>query len=171
MTDTRPKDEVAATDETTTLMGFLRHQRAFLIRKASALSEEQARIAACPPSDLTLLGLVRHAGEAERYWAKNAFAGSDVPSLYCGAEHPDGDRDGDFHPPADATMAEALAVLRTEMADADAIYGDASLDDLERSGRAMYTLRWILVHLIEEYARHLGHTDLIREAIDGETGE
>jgi hypothetical protein len=68
-------------------------------------------------------------------------------------------------------MAEALAVLRTEMADADAIYGDASLDDLERSGRAMYTLRWILVHLIEEYARHLGHADLIREAIDGETGE
>lgn len=171
MSDVRPKDEVAAADEMTTLMGFLRHQRAFLVRKASALSEEQTRIAACPPSDLTLLGLVRHAGEVERYWAKNAFAGNDVPSLYCGAQHPEGDRDGDFHPPPDATMAEALAVWRAEMADADVIYGDASLDDLERSGRAFYTLRWILVHLIEEYARHLGHADLIREAIDGETGE
>ncbi|MCL1602182.1 MAG: DinB family protein [Actinomycetia bacterium] len=68
-------------------------------------------------------------------------------------------------------MDEALEVLRVEIADADGIYGDATLDDLERSERSFYSLRWILAHLIEEYSRHLGHTDLIREAIDGQTGE
>jgi hypothetical protein len=68
-------------------------------------------------------------------------------------------------------MEVALAVLRDEADDADAIYRDAALDDIERSARSFYSLRWILVHLIEEYARHLGHADLIREAIDGQKGE
>lgn len=171
MSDTWPKDEVAVTDEFTTLTAFLRHQREFLLRKASGLTEEQGRIASCPPSDLTLLGLVRHAVEVERYWAKMSFAGHDVGFQYSGSAHPEGDKDGDFHPPLDATMDEALAALRGEAADADAIYRDAELDDLERCERSLYSLRWILVHLIEEYARHLGHADLIREAIDGQTGE
>ena len=68
-------------------------------------------------------------------------------------------------------MDEAFAALRGEAAEADAIYGDAALDDLERCERSLYSLRWILIHLIEEYARHPGHADLIREAIDGQTGE
>ncbi len=171
MTGSWPKDDVAATDEFTTLMAFLGHQRAFLIRKASELTEEQVRFASSPPSDLTLLGLIRHAGEVERYWAKNAFAGLEIGSLYCGEAHPQRDPDGDFHPPAGATMDDALAVLRDETAHADAIFGDANLDDIERSERGLYSLRWILIHLIEEYARHLGHADLIREAIDGQRGE
>lgn len=171
MTGTWPKDEVATQDESTTLKAFLAHQRDFLFRKASGLTDAQVRVAACPPSDLTLLGLVRHAGEVERYWAKNQFAGLEIESLYCGNAHPDGDTDGDFHPPSDATMGDALAVWREEIADADAIYREANLDGIERSERGIYSLRWILVHLIEEYARHLGHADLIREAIDGETGE
>lgn len=171
MTETSPKDEVAATDELATLMSFLGHQRAFLERKALGLTEEQVRIASCPPSDLTLLGLIRHAGEVERYWAKNSFAGLEIGSLYCGEAHPEGDPDGDFHAPRDATIAEALEVWRDEAADADEIYRAADLDEIERSDRAFYSLRWILVHLIEEYARHLGHADLLREAIDGETGE
>jgi hypothetical protein len=171
MTDAWPKDEVAATDEFTTLLAFLAHQREFLIRKASGLTEEQSRTASCLPSDLTLLGLVRHAVEVERHWAKKSFTGVDVGFLYCGSAHPEGDEDGDFHPPSGATMGEAVAALRTEAAEADAIYGEASLDDMERSERSFYTLRWILVHLIEEYSRHLGHADLIREAIDGQTGE
>ena len=171
MTDSWPRDEVAAADEFATLSAFLGHQRDFLIRKASGLTEEQGRTASCPPSDLTLLGLVRHSVEVERHWAKKSFAGLDVGFAYCGSAHPDGDMDGDFHPPPGATMDEALDRLRVEIADADAIYGDATLDDLERSERSFYSLRWILVHLIEEYSRHLGHADLIREAIDRETGE
>lgn len=171
MTEPWPKDEVAAEDEQTTLLAFLGHQRKFLIRKASGLNDEQVRTASCPPSDLTLLGLVRHAAEVDRYWTKTAFAGLDVGHLYAYEAHTGADPDGDFHPPADATMDEALAVLTAEAADADAIYRDASLDAIERCERGFYSLRWILIHLVEEYARHLGHADLIREAIDGQTGE
>jgi len=171
MTENWPKDEVATADEFETLTAFLGHQREFLTRKTSGLTEEQMRTAACPPSDLTLLGLVRHAAEVERHWAKKSFAGSDIGFIYCGSAHPEGDKDGDFHPPSDATMDEAVAVLREEADDADAIYRSAALDDIERSERSFYSLRWILVHLIEEYARHLGHADLVREAIDGQRGE
>ena len=76
MTGTRPKDEVATQDESTMLKAFLVHQREFLFRKASGLTDAQVRVAACPPSDLTLLGLVRHAGEVERYWAYCILANS-----------------------------------------------------------------------------------------------
>jgi len=171
MSDVWPKDEVAAEDERTTLLAFIGHQRNFLMRKASGLSDDQVRIASCPPSDLTLLGLVRHAAEVESHWAKKNFAGLDVKRPFGGESHPDGDPDGEFHPPPDATLDEALAVLRAEAKDADEIYAGASLDDVENSERGLYSLRWILTHLIEEYARHLGHADLIREAIDGQTGE
>lgn len=167
MSDSRPKDEVAAADERATLMAFLRHQRRFLIRKASGLTDEQVRLASCPPSDLTLLGLVRHAAEVERYWAKTSFGGLDVGHLY----ESEADPDGDFHPPPEATLADALEILRDEADEADRIYAGARLDDIEKCDRNFYSLRWILVHLIEEYARHLGHADLIRQAIDGQTGE
>lgn len=171
MDDLWPKDEVATESEKTTLLAFLGHQRNFLIRKASGLTDEQVRLASCPPSDLTLLGLVRHVAEVERGWAKRSFAGMEVERLFSRGAHPDGDEDGDFHPPPDATMDEALAVMRAEANDADAIFREAELDEIERGERGFYSLRWILIHLIEEYARHLGHADLIREAIDGQTGE
>jgi len=171
MSDMWPKDEVAVADERTTLLAYIDHQRNFLIDKASGLSEDQVRIASCPPSDLTLLGLVRHAAEVESFWAKKYFAGLDFKRPFGGESHPDGDPDGAFHPPPDATLTEALAALRAEAQDADEIYAGASLDDIEKCERGFYSLRWILVHLIEEYARHLGHADLIREAIDGQTGE
>jgi len=166
-----PKDEVATADEKETLLAFLRHQRRFLIRKATGITEEQAREATCPPSDLTILGLVRHLTDVERGWSQRAFAGLDAQPLYFGAAHPDGDEDGDFHPPPEATLAEALVVFSRETAAADRIYEAAQLGHIERHKRGFYSLRWILVHLIEEYARHLGHADLIRQAIDGQTGE
>ena len=162
-----PKDEVVVEDERTTLLAFLGHQRNFLILKASGLTEAETRIASCPPSDLTLLGLVRHAADVERGWAKRGFAGMDAEPLFYSEESPD----GDFHPPPEATMVEALEAFQPEAHDADAIYREASLCDVESHERGFYSLRWILIHLIEEYARHLGHADLIREAIDGRTGE
>jgi hypothetical protein len=166
-----PTDEAPAADERTTLLAFLTYQRAVLARKAEGLTDQQARIAACPPSDLTILGLVRHMADVERIWAKRSMMGATVEPIFYGPAHPDGDDDGDFHPPPDATLADALAIYWTEIAAADAIFADAALDDIERRDRAMYSLRWILVHLIEEYARHCGHADLLRQAIDGSTGD
>ena len=153
------------------LLAFLGHQRNFLIRKATGITEEQARMATCPPSDLTMLGLVRHLADVERGWSQRAFAGRQAPPQYFGDAHPDGDPDGDFHPPDGATLEEALASFTATADEADRVYTDSPLDMIEQHERGRYNLRWILVHLIEEYARHLGHADLIRQAIDGQTGE
>lgn len=166
-----PKDEVAAADERTTLVGFLDYQRAVLVRKAAGLDDQQARMAMCPPSDLTILGLVRHMSDVERGWAQRAMMGGAPEPIYYGSAHPDGDDDGDFHPPPDATLADALMTYWAEVAAADRIYAAASLDEIERGARATYSLRWILLHLVEEYARHCGQADLIRQAIDGATGD
>ena len=83
----------------------------------------------------------------------------------------DGDKDGDFHPPPDATLEEALTTYWDVIAESNRIFAAASLDDIEASSRAQYSVRWILVHLVEEYARHCGHADLLRQAIDGATGD
>lgn len=171
VTDLWPKDEVAVADERTTLLAFLRHQRTFLARKAEGLSEAEARRATTPPSDLTILGLVRHATEVERSWAQRSVAGRDTGPVYRLAAHPSGDPDGDFHPPPEATLADALKAFWAEAEAADRVYEGMALDEIEHHDRAFYSVRWVLVHLIEEYARHCGHADLIREAIDGQTGE
>ncbi len=171
MSETRPKDEVATADERTTLLAFLGHQRDFLVRKATGITEKQARLATCPPSDLTMLGLVRHLADVERGWAQRAFAGRESLPLYYGEAHPNGDPDGDFHPLDGDTLTDALEVLHEVAADADLVYQAGDLDEVEHHERGQYSLRWILIHLIEEYARHLGHADLIRQAIDGQTGE
>ena len=171
MNDLWPKDEVAVADEKTTLMAFLGHQRRFLLRKVDGLTDDQARMATCPPSDLTMLGLIRHASEVERGWAQRSLLGLDVGPIYSREAHPDGDVDGDFHPPADATLASAVETFTRETNAADLVFRAADLDDVEQCDRAFYSVRWILIHLIEEYARHLGHADLIRQAIDGQIGE
>ncbi len=174
-TTTLPTDEFEAEDERTTLLAFLDYQRRVLARKAEGLTDEQARIAACPPSDMTLLGLVRHMAEVERAWFQRGMLNAAAPPIYCGAAHPDGDDDGDFHPPGDATIAEALSTLWREIEIADqVIAAETSLDTVElrsRPLRPQYSLRWILVHMIEEYARHCGHADLLRQAIDGAVGD
>ena len=166
-----PEDDVGRADERTTLIGFLDFYRAVLARKREGLTEEQARVAACPPSDLTLLGVVRHMADVERSWAQRAFRGGSSPPIFYGDAHPDGDVDGDFHAPTGATIAEAFEAYWAEIAAADEVYAAAQLDDVERHERSRHSLRWILVHLIEEYARHCGHADLLREAVDGTTGD
>jgi hypothetical protein len=166
-----PKDEAAAVGERATLMAFLDYQRAVLARKAEGLSEEQARSATCPPSDLTMLGLIRHAADVERNWAQRSMAGNGMAPLFYGDSHPDGDADGDLHPPPGATLAEAFDAYWGEIARADAVYASVELDEIEQRERHEYSLRWILVHLIEEHARHCGHADLIRQAIDGAVGD
>jgi hypothetical protein len=109
--------------------------------------------------------------DVERNWFQRSFLATDAPPIFYGAAHPDGDDDGDFHPPPDATLADALATFWREIEVSTRNTAAASLDDIERRDRNTYSLRWILVHMIEEYARHCGHADLLRQAIDGATGD
>ena len=166
-----PESDLGTIAERPMLQAFLDYFRIVLARKAEGITEDEARRATCPPSDLTLLGLIRHMAEVERIWARKNFLGEDTAKLFYGEAHPDGDIDGDFHPPADATIAEAFEAYWREIADADAIYDAAPLDQVEVGGKQIHSLRWILVHLIEEYARHVGHADLIRQAIDGQVDD
>ncbi len=164
-----PEIDVSAAGERETLEGFLVYYRAVFVRKAEGISEDAARSVPCPPSDLSMIGLVRHMAEVERMWAKWLFRGDENVALFYGAAHPDEDPDGDFHPPPDATLVDAMDAYRREVVDADDIYAAAGLDDLLANEDRVEknSLRWIYVHLIEEYARHVGHADLIRQAIDG----
>jgi uncharacterized damage-inducible protein DinB len=145
---------------------FLNFYRAVFRRKAEGLDDDEARRAACPPSELTVMGLVRHMAEVERGWFRRRIAGEDAGPIY----YSDDDHDGDLHVGPTDTLGEALVTWDAEVDLARAILGDVTLDDLDRE-RGQYSVRWILVHMIEEYARHCGHLDLIREAIDGQTGD
>jgi len=161
-------------DERATLVGFLDYQRTTLLLKIEGVADERLGEATVPPSDLSLLGLLRHLTEVERSWFRRRFAGEDAPPLYYGQAHPTGDEDGDFHPGPNDSVADALAAWWAEVQFADELIAAHSLDDVSalRAHEGMHNnLRWALVHLIEEYARHNGHADLIRERLDGATGE
>ena len=154
-------------DERITLLAFLEWQRETLARKCGGLSADQMRIASVPPSNLTLLGLVRHMADVERGWFRRTLAGEDVAERYGS----DDDPDGDFDNVATADVDEALASWREECGLADEIMSRRALESTghQRTGREV-SMRWILNHMIEEYSRHNGHADLIRQAIDGATG-
>lgn len=163
-----PKDELAESDERTTLLGFLQHQRTFLEYKVRGVSEQAAREATCPPSDLTLIGLVCHLTDVERGWSQRGLAGRSVSGIYSSKD----DSDADLHPESDVTIDGAFDRFWAEVEEAEKVYAAMGLDDLGPRVRPVrYSLRWVLVHLIEEYARHLGHADLIRQAIDGQVGD
>jgi uncharacterized damage-inducible protein DinB len=157
-------------DERAALDQFLDYYRATLANKVAGLTTEQARRQACPPSTLNLLGLVRHMADVERWWFRNVLVGDPIaPRFYTEA-----DPELDMQPPAEATLEEAVAALHEEITAARATAAAHSLDDLAanfRGGKTTGNLRWIMVHMIEEYARHCGHADLLREAIDGVTGD
>ena len=163
-------DPDLTSDERTTLTEFLDWYRATVFVKVDGLTDEQAGRRSTPPSSLSLLGIVRHMAEVERSWFRRRFAGETAaaPIFYT-----DDDRDRDIDPPAGATLAEAVAALEAEIAAARAIAGTAGLDQhgLVLLDGQPVSMRWILVHMIEEYARHCGHMDLLREAVDGQTGD
>jgi hypothetical protein len=154
-------------DERSVLLGYLDYHRAVLARKAEGLTDEQARRAACPPSDLTLLGLIRHMTDVERVWFRNSLRGEGIAYRYTVSD----DDESDLFPPPDATIADALSAYWEEIGIVDAILADASLDEAAVGApQPGHSLRRTIVHLIEEYARHCGHADLLRQAIDGRTG-
>ena len=157
-------------DERTALQAWLDYHRATLLWKCKGLDGAQLTARPVRSSTLSLLGLVRHMSEVERGWFRIRFArqGS-LAAIYCDEQYPDGDfdlTDGD-------NAADDFAAFRAECAAADAAASGHSLDDTfpgPRTGAPM-DLRWIYLHMIEEYARHNGHADLLRELIDGVTGD
>jgi uncharacterized damage-inducible protein DinB len=164
-------DHDSGDDERTTLLWFLDQHRRILARKAEGLTDEQARTT-ISPSDLSLLGLIRHMADVERSWFRRALTGeSDAGPIFYGAADPGGDLDGDFHAPADATLADAFAAYWAEIEVADRNIAAASLDHTFSTSHGQGKLRWIVVHMIEEYARHCGHADLLRQMVDGATGD
>ena len=178
MTELAPDPELLPTaDEATTLWSFLDYYRSILIRKAEGISEAQARTT-LGPSELTLIGLVRHMAEVERGWFRRRFMDIDCGFLYCGDAADGGDPDGDFHPADTDTVADAIHALRVEIEFATDATAGVPMDTLAQADPPWNripgwrpSLRWILVHMIEEYARHCGHADLLREAVDGATGD
>ncbi len=168
MTDTRPEPPAQA-DERTTLTAFLDFQRATLAWKCADLTDEQLRTRAVPPSSMSLLGLVRHLADVERGWFRRTLNGEAAPPLFYSDDEPD----GEFDNVDSADVAEAFTTWEAECAASrDAVANAADLDasGTNRHGEE-FSLRWILTHMIEEYARHNGHADLLRESIDGATGE
>ena len=154
------------------LTGWLDYHRATLAWKCEGLTDDQLRERAVPPSGLSLIGLARHLTECERGWFRKVLLGEDLPGLY----YTDEDPDGDFNNVGSADGATVLRTWEQECAAArEAVAGVQDLDTLsqkgDRSTGQPFSLRWILTHMIEEYARHNGHADLLRERIDGATGD
>ena len=164
-------------DERTTLVEALRCARLTLEMKCEGLDAEAMARRSVEPSTMSLLGLVRHLAEGERSTFRAMMAGQDVPPLYCSATDRDGDFDGAAPDPQ--VVAEAWAAWRAEVAFAEQFMAGApSLDitaedplNQHGSGGGAISLRELLVGSIEEYARHLGHADLLRERIDGRLGQ
>jgi hypothetical protein len=155
------------TDERAVLLDYLRRYRLTLEMKCAGLDAAQLATRSVPPSTMSLLGLVRHLADVERSWFRRDLAGQDVPPLFHSAADPDGDWTGAVPDPQ--VVEEAWRAWRAEVAFADGFV--AGTTDLGTAGRSGWSLRDLLVHMIEEYARHCGHADLLRERIDGVTGE
>ncbi|WP_242903600.1 DinB family protein [Actinomadura terrae] len=156
-----------AGEERAVLTAFLQYQRDTLGRKCEGLTAEQVKQRSVPPSNLSLLGLVRHMAEVERIWFRIRLSGEDVPLRWKRTPGDDLDFDVD-----DADPEEAAEAWNEECARSREIERNAeSLDITGHVSGKDVSLRWILTHMIEEYARHNGHADLLRERIDGVTGE
>ncbi len=155
-----------------TLVAFLDYFRSVLIRKASGLDASQLATT-LGRSTLTIGGLVKHMAFVEDFWFEGVLLGNDAPQPWASADWA-ASPDWEFDTAANDSPAELLEQFRTSVARSDvAIASVADLDTLaaRRSHDEPTNLRWILVHMIEEYARHCGHADLIRESIDGVTGD
>ncbi|WP_327416584.1 DinB family protein [Streptomyces sp. NBC_01233] len=155
-------------NERETLRAFLDYHRATLAWKCEGLTDEQLRRSSMPPSTLSLLGLVRHMAEVERHWFRRVLGGEDLPHLWSDTH--------DFQAAYDASgssRTEAFTAWQDEVAHARRIESAAESLDVKAyvpSWQEEASLRLVMLHLVHEYARHNGHADFLREAIDGATG-
>jgi len=152
------------------LEAWLDFHRATLLLKCAGLTADQLKERAVPPSRLSLLGLVRHMTDVERWWFRMHAANADMPFPY-----DPGQTGQDFEALDDADAAANIEAYQQEIAHARAAVAGKQLDDVVPSHgdhpERTRDIRWIYLHMIEEYARHNGHADLIRERIDGVTGD
>ena len=164
-------DPPTTAPEKETLEAYLDYHRATLLMKCEGLTAEELRTHSVPPSNLTLLGILRHLVEVEIDWFRNMFKGEGIEPIYFG----EGRWNDDFDDLHGAEPEQVLERYRAACEGSRRVVSESSLDEVskmasDRTGR-YFSLRWIMVHMIEEYARHNGHADLLREAIDGSTGE
>jgi hypothetical protein len=159
-----PREQVGPTDERSLLLRYLHNHRLTLRLKCEGLGAEQLARRSVPPSNLSLLGLVRHLATVEQYWFRVALAGEQVERLYRG----EGNDEFDDAVGTAACVEDAWRHWQAEVA-----YGDAFVEqhDLDTRGPGGDVLREVLLHLVEEYSRHCGHADLLRERIDGRVGQ
>lgn len=150
------------------LEAWLDFHRETLLWKCSGLTADQLRRRAVEPSNLSLLGLVRHMTDVERSWFRRRVAGEEVADVY----RSETDRDGALEHLEAADAENALATYQREVAAARTATRTRQLDEVFVDPRrdAPMQVRWVYVHMIEEYARHNGHADLLRERIDGAKG-
>ncbi len=161
----RPGGSLVA-GETQMLPEMLAWHRATLLSKCAGLTAEQLAERTIGPSNLSLLGLLRHLRKVERIWLRQRVAGEDLPALHGFGTGADLDFD-DLDP---ATAPEDYEALVTEWAAADEAVAGRGLDEVFGAGGEPFSLRFVYLHLIGEYARHNGHADLVRESLDGVTG-
>jgi uncharacterized damage-inducible protein DinB len=159
--------------EKATLREYLGNYRLTLEMKCAGLDAEQLARRSVPPSTMSLLGLVRHLAQVENHWFQRVLQGrTDGPRLYEREDDSDADFNGAVADPA--VVAEAFATWKGEIAAADEWLDALAEDDLGRHVTlrdGTVSVRDVLVHMVEEYARHAGHADLLRECIDGRTGQ
>ena len=160
--------EPVTADERVTLDGLLEWHRSTFVWKCAGLTGEQLALRPVPPSSLSLLGLIRHLTDAERAWFRRRVGGLPLPEAYARPDRPEAAFED-----ADPVSAEAdLARLTEEWKLCRQAVAGVPLDTtFEHESWGTLSARWVYGHMIAEYARHLGHADLIRESIDGVTGE
>jgi uncharacterized damage-inducible protein DinB len=157
--------------ERATLLEYLRAYRLTMEMKCADLDPAQLARRSVPPSTMSLLGLIRHMADVERNWFRRVMAQADAPPLYWSEDDPEGDWLGAVDDPA--IVDQAWRDWRDEVAFAENFVAgspDLGIKGINRDGSTV-PLRSVLVHMIEEYARHCGHADLLRERIDGRVGQ
>ncbi|MFJ8750040.1 DinB family protein [Streptomyces sp. NPDC102441] len=152
--------------ERETLSYFLAFYRSTLLQKCSGLTGRQLAEQTVEPSHLTLLGLVRHMAKVERIWFREGLAGLSLPPMY----DVEKGKDADFEDLSPGSAPDDYARLVEEIRLADEAAADVPLDTTFTRRGTVYSLRTVYVHMIAEYARHIGHADLLRERLDGTTG-
>lgn len=161
----RPAITARTGDERALLCAMVDYQRSVLLRKVGGLDEDDLR-RTMTPSGLTLLGLVKHLAYVERYWFQEVFAGATVTMPWS-----DDDPDADWRPEPGESAPEIVSLYLREAERSREVTAAADLDTMSALPGVPVSLRWLLLHMLEELARHLGHADLMRELIDGATGD
>jgi uncharacterized damage-inducible protein DinB len=170
--DDDPRDTgTELADERPTLIEYLRAYRLTLEMKCADLDADQMAARSVPPSDMSLLGLIRHMAGVERHWFRRVMAAEEAPHLFWSDSSGTNAWNGAV--PQTDVVEEAWTAWRAEVANSERFVGETSdlgIRGLSPDGRRPQ-LREVMIHMIEEYARHCGHADLLREGIDGRVGQ